>query len=79
MSHSSGMNSENHIQLTEGRELIDIAEAASLYGCQRDRIQNFIARGMLHPFLDVQEVDGLRQKHLYKQANGRSAPLRKRH
>ncbi len=79
MSRSDGMNSSDHIQLTEGRELIDIKEAASLYGCQNDRIQDFIARGMLHPFLDVREVEKLRQEHLHKQISGRSSLQRKQY
>jgi len=79
MSRLDGMNSSDHIQLTEGRELIDIKEAASRYGCQCDRTQNFIVRGMLHPFLDVREVEKLRQEHLRKQIDGRSGLQRKRY
>ena len=77
MSRSDGMNSSAHTQLIEGGELIDIREAASRYGCQSDRIQDFIARGMLHPFLDVREVEELRQEYLHKQIGGRSSLQRK--
>jgi len=79
MSRSDGMNSSGHIQLRESGELIDIKEAASRYGCQCDRIQDFIARGMLHPFLYVREVEKLRQEHLHKQISGRSSLQRKRY
>jgi hypothetical protein len=54
-----------------GEEFIDINEAASLYGCQINRIRNLMTRGMLHPFFDKREIEKLRQKHLYQQINGR--------
>lgn len=57
---------------------MELREAAILYGCQINQIQDFIARGMLHTPLDKQEVEELRQKHLHKQINGRSNPRRKR-
>lgn len=57
---------------------MDLREAAILYGCQINQIQNFIVRGMLHTPLDKQEVEELRQRHLYKQISGRSSPRRKR-
>ena len=58
---------------------VDIKEAATLYGCQTNQILDFIARGMLHTPLDKQEIEELRQRHLYKQISGRSSPRRKRH
>ncbi len=79
MSRSDGINSSDHAQLTENGKLIDIKEAANRYGCQSDRIQDFIARGILHPFIDVQEVEKLRQEHLHKQISGRSSLQRKQY
>jgi len=58
---------------------VDIKDAAILYGCQTSQIKDFIARGMLHIPLDKQEIEELRQRHLYKQISGRSNPRRKRH
>ena len=60
------------------QELIDIEEAAGCYGCQSDRIQDFIARGVLHPYFSRQEIEELRQRHLHKQMDARSDPRRKR-
>ena len=57
---------------------VDIKEAAILYGCQTNQIQDFIARGILHIPLDKQEVEELKQKHLHKQINSRSSPRWKR-
>jgi|GEM_PF-3485015 len=57
---------------------VDIKEAAILYGCQTSQIRDFIARGMLHTPLDKQEIEELRQKHLYKQIGDRLSPRRKR-
>lgn len=79
MYRSDGKNSSDHIQLRESGELIDIKEAANRYGCQCDRIQDFIVRGMLHPFIDVREVEKLRQEHLHKQISGRLGLQRKRY
>ncbi len=79
MSRLSVKNSKDYVQLTEGHELIDIEAAASLYGCQCNRIQNFIVRGMLHPLLDVHEIVNLRQEHLHKQVSGNSNQRRKLH
>ena len=79
MFRSDGKNSSDHIQLRESGELIDIKEAACRYGCQCDRIQDFIARGMLHPFLHVREVEKIRQEHLYKQISSRSNLQRKQY
>ena len=77
MARPDGMNSSGHPQLTEVGKLIDIEEAANRYGCQCNRIQDFIARGKLHPFLDMREVEKLRQEHLHKQISGRSSLHRK--
>jgi hypothetical protein len=75
MSRSGRIDSD---QSKEKQELIDIEEAAGCYGCQSDRIKDFIARGVLHPFFDRQEIEELRQKHLHKQINARSSPRQKR-
>ena len=69
--------SEGHPQ-SGGRELIDLNEAAIYYGCQVKSIQDFIARGILHPLFDKQEIEDLRQKHLQKQISSRSNPRQKR-
>jgi hypothetical protein len=79
MSRSGRMNSKDYAYLAEARELINIEEAAGCYGCQLDHIQDLIARGMLHPLFDRQEVEELRQRHLHKQMNGRSSTRRERH
>ena len=63
---------------SEKQELIDIEEAADCYGCQSTRIQDFIARGALHPYFSRQEIEELRQKHLRKQIDARPDPRRKR-
>ena len=88
---TKGVKIPSEVQ-AEGRELLDASEAASCYGCQVDRIGDFIARDMLHPtylmfiaygmlllfpLFDKQEVEELRQKHLYKQINGKSKRQRK--
>ena len=78
VSRLNEVDNGDYIRLTGGQELIDIEEAAACYGCQRDRIQDLIARGMLHPLFDRQEVEELRQKHLYKKVNARSNPRQKR-
>jgi len=61
------MSRSNRIDTKEesdGQEFIDILEAANYYGCQIDRIRDFIARGMFrHVLVDKQEVEVLRQKH----------------
>jgi hypothetical protein len=75
MSRSGRIDSD---QSKEKQELIDIEEAAGCYGCQSDRIKDFIARGVLHPLFDRQEIEELRQKHLHKQINARSSPRQKR-
>jgi hypothetical protein len=71
------VTSECHSQ-SGGRELIDLNEAAIHYGCQVKSIQDFIARGILHPLFDKQEIEKLKQKHLQKQINNRSNPRQKR-
>lgn len=78
MSRSSRMDSKYDTQSEEKQELIDIEEAAGCYGCQSDRIKDFVARGVLHPLFDRQEIEELRQKHLHKQINARSGPGQKR-
>lgn len=79
MSRLSVKNSMDYVPLTESHELIDIEAAASLYGCQCDRIQNFIVRGMLHPLFDMHEIVELRQEHLRKQVSGNSNQRQKLH
>lgn len=78
MSRSSRTDSKHDIRSEEKQELIDIEEAAGCYGCQSDRIKDFIARGVLHPLFDRQEIEELRQKHLRKQIDARSSRRQKR-
>jgi hypothetical protein len=78
MSRSGRMDSKCDTQSEKKQELLDIEEAADCYGCQSDRIRDFIARGVLHPLFDRQEIEELRQKHLHKQINARSSPRQKR-